>query len=380
MTKIIGLIAEYNPFHLGHVYQINEIKKKYPDSIIITVISPTFTERGDISIINKWNKTKICLDNKIDIVIELPTVFATQSADIFAKGAISLLNKLKIDTLVFGTEEDNLDKIKKIASLQENDKYQELVKQNVNTGMNYPTAMSKAINNFLGYKIDKPNDLLAISYIKEINKQNNKINAVNIKRTTNYHGEEIVNDITSASNIRMLLKDNKDISRYLPPYKKEYIYNINIENLYYYLKYQIINNINNLKIFQTVDEGIENRIKKYIYISNNWSELVNNIKTKRYTYNKINRMLLHILLSFEKELAKNIEINYIRILGFSTAGKDYLNKIKKDIKLPVITSYKKNISYVLDFEVKVTSIYSLITKDDILELEYKAKPIIKDMF
>ena len=99
--KIIGIIAEYNPFHLGHLYQINKIKEIYPDSIIIAIISTNFTQRGDISIINKWNKTKICLDNNIDIILELPYTYATQSADIFANGSLKILNSMNIDTLVY---------------------------------------------------------------------------------------------------------------------------------------------------------------------------------------------------------------------------------------------------------------------------------------
>ena len=115
--KTIGLVAEYNPFHNGHLYQINKIKELYPDSTIIVVMSPTITQRGELSLINKWNKTKICLDNNIDIVVELPSIFAMQSADIFAKGAITILNKLNIDILVFGTEEKDLSKLESIYQL-----------------------------------------------------------------------------------------------------------------------------------------------------------------------------------------------------------------------------------------------------------------------
>lgn len=126
---VIGLIAEYNPFHNGHLYQIKMIKNLYPDSIIVSVISSSFTQRGDVSILNKWDKTKIALNYGIDIVLELPFVYATQSADIFAKGAIAILKELKIDTLVFGTESISIDKIIKVAKFQlENKKYNEVLK------------------------------------------------------------------------------------------------------------------------------------------------------------------------------------------------------------------------------------------------------------
>ena len=224
--KVIGIIAEYNPFHNGHLYQINKIKEIYPESIIIGVVSSSFTQRGDISILNKWDKTKIALDNGLDLVIELPFVYATQSSDIFAKGALSILNKLKIDTLVFGTETDNITKLKEIANIQINNKdYDNLVKKYLDTGLNYPTALNKALEDLSNYKVNTPNDLLALSYIKEIIKNNYNIEVMNIKRTTSYHGKEIKNNITSASNIRKLYLNGKNILK-LIPYNEDILYKI----------------------------------------------------------------------------------------------------------------------------------------------------------
>ena len=116
--NVIGIIAEYNPFHLGHAYQIKKIKEMYPESIVVSIISTCFTQRGDISIINKWDKTKICLEEGIDLIIELPTLYATQSADIFAYGALAILNQFKIDTLVFGIETNDVELLKKMAITQ----------------------------------------------------------------------------------------------------------------------------------------------------------------------------------------------------------------------------------------------------------------------
>ena len=167
--KKIGLIAEYNPIHLGHIYQINKIKEQYPNSTIILITNSTFTQRGEVNILNKWNKTSLSLNNNIDLVIELPFAYATQSADIFAKGALYILNKLQIDTLVFGSESNNIEKLTTIVDTQlNNPEYDTKVKEYLNTGINYPTAMSKALKEILGYTITKPNDLLGISYIKEI--------------------------------------------------------------------------------------------------------------------------------------------------------------------------------------------------------------------
>jgi len=375
--KVIGIIAEYNPFHNGHLYQINKIKELYPDSIIIAVVSSSFTQRGDISILNKWDKTNICLNNGIDIVIELPFVFATQSSDIFGRGAVKLLEELQIDTLVFGTETESIDWLKEVAELQINNKeYDNKVKHYTNLGLNYPTAANKAVYDLTGYKVESPNDLLALSYIKQIKKDNKNIEIINIKRTIDYHTTETENNITSASNIRNKYINNENIDK-LIPYSNNNLYKISMNNFYPYLKYKILLESNNLNIYQTVDEGIENRIIKYINESNTYEELIQNIKTKRYTYNKISRMLLHILTNFTKEETKKLDIDYIRLLGFTSTGKEYLNKIKKQITIPIITGYKKNISKILDIELRITKIYSLVTNKNLIKEEYRNKPIIK---
>ena len=377
--RVIGIVAEYNPFHLGHLYQINKIREMYPDSIIIAIVSSCFTQRGDVSIINKWDKTNICLSNGIDMVIELPFFFATQSSDIFARGAISLLNKLNIDTLVFGTEMDNIDSLKKMAEVQLNDKrYDDLVKYYLSLGYNYPTSLSKAIKDKLDIEINKPNDLLALSYIKQIMLINKDIKVINIKRTNDYHSKEVNSNIVNASLIREYLRDNKNINNFIPSYDTSVLYNVSINDFFLLLKYQIVNNIDNLDEFLTVDEGIENRIRKCIRNSNNWDELVKNIKTKRYTYNKINRMFIHILTNLTKEDIKNINIDYVRVLGFNKKGQSYLNKIKKDIDIPIVTNYKNNISRLFDLEYRINYIYSIIVDEKLIKEEISHNPIIVD--
>ena len=374
----IGLIAEYNPIHNGHIYQIKEIKRLYPDSIIILITNSYFTQRGDISIINKWDKTKIALDNNIDLVIELPFPYATQSADIFAKGALKILNFLQIDTLIFGSESNDINKLKKLASTQlNNKKYDEKVKTYLNQGINYPTAMSNSLKYILGYTTSSPNDLLGISYIKEIIRNNYKINTVSIKRTIDYHSKIASKKIASATLIRTLIREKKDITNYIPKYQTDYFYqNLSLESYFPYIKYKIITS-KNLAIYKTVDEGIENRINKVINSVNSWKELVEKIKNKRYTYNKINRMLIHILTNFTKDESNNLNIDYIRVLGFSQKGRLYLNQIKKDLKVPLITNYKPNLSPLLDIEFRVAKIYSLPLNKNIIEKEYKQPPIYK---
>lgn len=377
--NVIGVIAEYNPFHLGHLYQINKIKEMYKDSIIIAIVSSSFTQRGDVSILNKWDKTRIVLDNGIDLVIELPYFYAGQSSDIFAKGAVTILNYLGIDTLVFGMESDDINNLKLMADIQLNDKnYNNIVKEYLSNGYNYPTALSKAIKDILNLDIKSPNDLLALSYIKQVKLINNNINVIGIKRTNDYHSKEITSNIVNASLIREQFKNNLDISNYIPSYDTNKLYNVSVNDFYPLLKYQILNNINYLDKFLTVDEGIDNRIKKYIKNSNNLDELVNNIKTKRYTYNKINRMLMHILFNLTKNEAKNIVIDYVRVLGFNSKGRSYLNKIKKNKDINIVTNYKDGISKLFDLENRVNNIYAIIVDNKLIYEEYSHNPIIID--
>lgn len=380
-----GIICEYNPFHNGHLYHINKIKEMFPDDIIILVMSSHFLQRGDSSLINKWDKTDIALSLGVDIVIELPFVFSSQGADIFAKGSIEILKNMNVDKLIFGSETDDIKLLSNIADIQiDNYEFDLKVKTYLDEGISYPTALSKAVCDLTSIKIDKPNDLLAISYIKEIKKQKANIEPLCIKRTNDFHSLKLDNEVVSATSIRNALKENKDIKKYVPPIVYEYMKKdlSFTEDYFDLLKYKIISDFNILNIYHTVDEGIENRIKKYIYTSNNMDELINNIKTKRYTYNKVKRMLTHILCSYTKEEALRTQNGeYIRILGFNTKGKEYLNKVKKTSLLPIITGYSNIKSEVLDIEKRVSSIYFLPfkqkNKNYLMEMEYKHKPIIK---
>ena len=378
----IGIICEYNPFHNGHLYQIKKIKETYKDSLIIVCLSSCFMQRGEASILNKWDKTRLAIESGVDLVLELPFAFATQYQDIFAKGALTILNHLKIDTLVFGSECNDIELLKNLASVQLKDEsYNYLVKRYLDLGLNYPTSLSKALFDISGVKLDKPNDLLALAYIKEIIKNNYDIEPFSIRRTSDYHNSNLDSDIVSASTIRKLLKDGVNVNNYLPYNIYDYLSEIDEDKYFALLKYQIINNIDCLDKFQTVDEGIENRIIKYINMVNSKEKLILKVKSKRYTYNKINRMFTHILTNFTKEDAKNLEIEYLRVLGFNTRGKNYLNKIKKDIDIPIINKYIPNMYKCLDIEFRVSLIYSLILKDkgdDFLKREYRNKPVIYD--
>lgn len=371
----IGIIAEYNPFHNGHLYHINKIKEKYKDCTIIAVISGNFTERGEVSIIDKFKKAEIALLAGIDLVVELPFPFATQSADYFSYGAITILNKLKVDKIIFGSESNDIKDLETIVDCQlENEDFDKLVKIYSKFGNNYPTALSLALKDLTGKVIDTPNDLLGISYLKVIKQNNYKIELETIKRTNNYHSKNIENSISSATAIRSALKEGKDVKALVPTYALKYLTDLHfIEDYFTYLKYKILTT-KDLSIYQTVNEGIDNLIKKEIENANSYNELIDKLKSKRYTHSKIQRMLLHILVGFTKEDAKNLnEITYIRLLGFSDKGRKHLNKIKKDLDVDLISKINRHKDKMLEFELNTTKIYALNSNNyqEIVENEYK---------
>ena len=379
MRKIIGIIAEYNPFHNGHLYQINQIKNKYKDSLIIICMSSCFTERGELSILNKWEKTNIALNNNIDILLELPYIYTTQSSDIFAKYSLKLLNELKINELCFGIEKDNIEDIKLSAKTQlQNTNFDSYVKKYMDDGINYPTALNKSLKDLINIEIKDPNELLALSYIKEIYRNNYPIDLFPIKRTSSYHDILSDSNVVSASNIRYKIINNQEYKNTIPKEVYSLLKNKKLNNKYFeYLKYKILSE-ENLEKYLDVDEGLSTRIKKYIIKSNTLDELINNIKTKRYTYNKISRMLNHIFASLTKEEVNNLkDLEYIRILGFSKVGQKYLNEIKNNIKLPILNKYDTNKYKTLEIENRVTHLYSYIY-DDINDAEIKNRPIIKE--
>ena len=383
--KTVGIICEYSPFHNGHEYHIKQVKKLYPDANIILILSGNFTQRGLPSVLDKWTKTEIALRHGIDLVVELPFVFATQSADIFARGSIFLLKALNVDALVFGSEENNIQMLQTLAHIQCNDpKYDQLVKNYLQEGVNYPTAMSKALEAIHSTAITSPNDLLGLRYVKEIIKQHANIQPVTIQRTSDFHDTNSQDDIVSATRIRTALKNNEDISRFVPKDTLSAFdhHIIDIEDYYPFLFYRLATFQGQIASNQTVDEGIEHRILKYYIECASIEEFIHKIKTKRYTYNKLMRMILHILCNFTKEEAKAVPYpTYIRILGLTETGIAYLNSIKKNCPLPIITSLSQIDDLCSQIEYRATAVYSSVflkeKRTQLLTREFQKKPIIQ---
>ena len=282
----VGIIAEYNPFHNGHLYQIKKIKEKYPNDTIIVAMSGNFTQRGEPAIIDKWQRTKLAIESGVDLVVEIPFVFTTQSADYFSYAGITLLESLKVDKLIFGSESNNIEDLTEIAKEQlENEDFDKLVKIYSKFGNNYPTSLALALKDLTGKTIKEPNDILGITYIKTILKYQYHIKPETIKRTNNYHNEKLTGTISSATAIRKEIDHLEKIKSSLPETTYQTLQNTTIhkkEDYFTYLKYKIITE-DHLEKYHLVENDLAKKLKKEILSCNNNEELIQKVKSKHQT-------------------------------------------------------------------------------------------------
>lgn len=378
--NICGIVVEYNPFHNGHLHHLQEAKKITNADIVIAIMSPTFMQRGEPAIIDKFTRTKTILDYGIDIVVELPSVYAIQSANYFAKGSISILNKLQVNHLVFGSESNDLDKLIKLAKTSLIDEYQDLVKKYMLDGQRYAVACNMAFSNYGFNKVDTSNDILGLAYLQEIYSNNYDIKPHSIQRTNDFLSNEINSDIASATAIRSALYNKIDISK--TTVMKE-LNNSNklvfIDDFYDLLKYKLnTTNLDELKEIHGMTEGIESLLLKHINESNDIHDFINKISNKRYPKTRVQRLIIHTLANIKAhEIKEAYSIDYIRILGMSTKGQEYLKQIDIDDK--IITSFARHKHLALDLEHRFTKLYALANKNNeyLIKKEYQEPVIIK---
>ena len=383
--KSIGLIVEYNPFHNGHKYHLEKAKEQNKD-VVIAVMSGDFVQRGEPSIIDRWTKTRIALENGVDLVVELPAFYSTQSAEIFAKGAIGILEELKCDSILFGSESADLEELKKISTFQESIEFQQKLKEKLNMGLSYPTAHSDTMKEILGENRLGSNDILGLEYLKAIRYWNSNITPITLKREkTGYHDKNIVDNFASATKIRHSIKENIEFSNVVPratvDILKEYNSFTYIENFYPLIRYELLKNLDSLKNIQDMEIGFENRLYEYAIKNIKYDDFYNSILNKRYTQGRTQRVLIHTILGITKDITSQVkeDIPYVRILGFNGKGREYLTYLKEFKNKKIITSYKKmnNIfdektCKLIEFNERCSSIYRLINP----YTDYKS-PIIK---
>lgn len=349
MKKIIGLIVEYNPFHNGHLHHIQKIEEFYPDSIKIAVMSGDFVQRGEPAVISKNRRAKKAIEMGVDLIIELPAFYSTQSAEIFARSAVGILNILGCENFVFGSETNDIERLKKVAEMTLDEEFNKKLKKFLKEGYSYPTAFSKSLSDI---KIES-NDMLGIEYIKALWFWKSKMQARSIlRKSAKYYGENSEDKIAGASVIRQKILNKENYSQYLVSaslLEEPFAF---WEDFYPYLRYNILFNYNQLSSIQDIEIGLEQRIFKSAQKNINYRDFLNDIITKRYTNARLQRIFTHILIGLTKEITEKWkeEIPYIRVLGFSLKGQFYLNKIKK-IDFPIIST-KKNIQKRLSKEAR----------------------------
>ena len=391
MSKVIGIIAEYNPFHNGHLYHFKESLKVTDSSYSIAIISGNFTQRGSTSLVDKWAKTEMAIKNGIDLVIELPLLYSISSAENFAEGAIKILDSLKIvDYLSFGSESGNLSTLNMIVDVlnKEPKAYKNILSHELSKGLSFPRARENALLMYLNdirrfsNVLSSPNNILGIEYLKALKKLKSPITPITIERyNAGYHDTTYNGNVASATAIRNIVKNNGwDILRKVVP---ENTFSILLENIKVghivpdlsVFEKQIIYNLRKMSIQEIaelpdVSEGLENAIKNTANSCNSVVEFLNIIKSKRYTNTRIQRILLYALLGITKKdmtLSKK-STPYIRILGFNDKGKYLISEIAKaNPKLEIITSVKKymdtsnnkNSKYILEKDIWATNVYTI---------------------
>lgn len=362
MSKVVGIIAEYNPFHNGHSYHIQNTKAQTGADFVVAVMTGNFTQRGNTSVINKWEKTKMALNGDADLVIELPTIYSVSSAENFANGAVKILNELGIvDAISFGMEADDISTLNNIANVLVNEppEYKAILEHELGKGNSFPKARENALMMYLNdikryaNVVKGSNNILAIEYLKALKKQKSSIVPFGVKREKVYYNStKIIDEYASATGIRNLLLHNQleEVRKVMPSKSYSILLNNLRQGTYvldiiayndeiiYKLRSMTVKQIANLP---DVSEGLEYLIKEVSNKTNNLIELINGIKSKRYTQTRIQRILLYALLGITKkdmEMSKKIT-PYIRVLGCSEKGKILLSQINSKAK--VITSLKK---------------------------------------
>ncbi|RUL55922.1 nucleotidyltransferase [Lysinibacillus antri] len=399
--KAVGVIVEYNPFHNGHFYHVEQTRNASSADVVIAVMSGQFLQRGEPALVDKWHRAKMALLGGVDLVIELPYVFSTGNATIFAEGATKLLNAIGCESFAFGSEQGTIEPFLNTLSLlrSEEEEYNALIKQFISTGISYPQSLylayEKLKNEHPNTYIDlsQPNNILGYHYIEAVNRFNLSIQPLTIQRVqAGYHDDINTNlTIASATGIRKSIFETKsihEVESYVPKatfkelesWKHKHTQFTNWDSFWSLLRYAILRNTpEQLSLFADVSEGIEHALIKAARKSDSFAEFMSNIKSKRYTWTRLQRMITHIFTGITKEALHQFdEPTYIRLLGMTGKGQKYLSEHKKSFTLPLISRVASTKDPMLALDIRASEMYAqgvnLISKQK-LEMDYQTPPI-----
>lgn len=356
-----GIIVEYNPFHNGHLYHLQQTRKKTNADVVIAVMSGQFLQRGEPALVSKWARTNMALKAGVDLVIELPYTFCTQKAEKFAEGAVYLLTSLQADFICFGSESGNIDTFTNTINFISNHEsdYNRFIRQFMNEGVSYPKAASLAFQQLAPSRdlldLSKPNNILGYHYVKALQEIGSKTVPMTIERIhAGYHDQQLSSvKISSATSIRKTLAENRTLDHIqshipdttyqeLSAFYKKYNTFAFWENFWPFLKYRFSHSEpNELKDIYEVEEGMEYRLIRFAQEATSFKDFMEKIKTKRYTWTRLQRACVHILTNTKKEKMRNKFPEYIRVLGFNQLGRQYLKEKKKGYRSRLFQTFHR---------------------------------------
>ncbi|MHA8138393.1 nucleotidyltransferase [Lactobacillaceae bacterium Scapto_B20] len=344
MLSAVGIIAEYNPFHNGHCYQIQVAKKRAQADVVVAVMSGNWVQRGAPAIVDKWTRTQMAIEAGVDLVVELPVFGAVQAADIFADRAFQIVDQLGCRALAFGCEHDDYD-FAKLGQVK-------LSNQSVtfnNYHQSYPALVQAQIEQELGVRIDQPNDTLALNYARARYRLGSQIELVAIERQgSSHHDDQLGSAIASASAIRKatLNGELKTTRAYLPATSYELLQSVQHLDwpmFWPLLRYQLLTTpLSELRLRYQMTEGLEYRLKRAAIANDQFDAFIDAVKTKRYTYARIQRLLVVVLLQVNDD-AMLRQPDYLRVLGFSPMGQKYLKQVKANTDWSIISKANQSV-------------------------------------
>lgn len=378
--KIAAVIAEYNPFHNGHKYHIEKTRQITGADVIVVIMSANFVQRSEPALFSKEVRTKMALSCGADIVLELPSRNVLQTAEKYAESAVTIANAIHADFLSFGSECGNIDALTKIAKYTVSDEFNVEIKSKLQSGISFSAARQAVLDEY-DLKISEigkmPNNILGIEYIKAIEKLNSSIKPVTVQRIGAGHDSVDENMFSSASLIRSKINNGEDVSEYVP---REVFEIIKEENTFNYemfdrtvLSSLVLSDLEKLSSIRDVSEGLEYRIVDNLKNSASVGELIDNIKTKRYTHSRLRRIVLSNYLGLT-----GIEMpQYVRLLGLKKDVSLYWKEIKSSSSLPVIEKAANNDSKLLMENIRIDEVWNCFTdKVNKYGSEYTHFPII----
>ena len=374
--KACGIIAEYNPFHKGHHYQIEQIRKQTDADVIVVAMSGNFVQRGEPAIENKWHRAKMALENGADLILELPTLSSTQATDWFAAGGVGILHAAKCQEIAFGVEDP---RIEYQVAFQEWNTLQRQIKEQVTNdemkSLTYASRLSLIAKESFGensplYRLmQKPNQQLGFAYVKEILSRNLPMDYLTIERKGNGHLDAKIQDEQFASGTalrKQLLKSERNPKLYAQlPYLEEISsveYRNHWEQYWTLLKYQLErSSVDELRNIYQMDEGVEYRFKKILPQANSFDEFIQLLKNKRWTWARLQRLCIYVILGITKEQVTQYfgsirEPKEVTVLGFTKIGREYLKTLREE-ETEFITNYAH---HSLELQKKFDNIYDIM--------------------